>query len=73
LAFSEGKSVKKESSSLIRKTANDVKSALEYAQTIVSTVRESLVVLDAELRIISANDAFSRLRVINIDLQRFCI
>jgi PAS domain S-box-containing protein len=60
LAFSEGKPVKKQSSALIRKTAHDVKSALEYAQTIVSTVREPLVVLDAELRIISANDAFYR-------------
>jgi len=43
------------------KAAQDVavaKAALEVAENIVNTVREPLIVLDGDLRIISANDAF---------------
>ena len=35
--------------------------ALEYAENIVSTIREPLVVLDAGLHIISANQSFYRI------------
>jgi PAS domain-containing protein len=33
---------------------------MEYAENIVETVREPLLVLDAELKIISANSSFYR-------------
>jgi PAS domain-containing protein len=39
-------------------TASESQADLEYAQAIVATVREPLVVLDASLRVISANRAF---------------
>jgi len=35
-----------------------VQEALEYAESIVETVRESLIVIDADLRVISANRSF---------------
>jgi len=37
-----------------------VQRALDYADGIVNTVREPLVVLDANLRVVSANDSFFR-------------
>ena len=37
-----------------------LKQALEYTQSIVATVREPLLVLDAELRVLTASEAFYR-------------
>ena len=37
-----------------------IESALEYAENIIGTVREPLVVLDAELKILTVNDSFYR-------------
>jgi PAS domain S-box-containing protein len=41
-----------------RQMEQSVQEAREYAESIVATVREPLVVLDADLRVISANRAF---------------
>jgi PAS domain S-box-containing protein len=43
-----------------RKTERVVQAALEYAENIVETVRESMLVLDSDLRVKSANEAFYR-------------
>jgi PAS domain S-box-containing protein len=45
----------------VRKTTGDLREALEYAESIVATIHEPLVVLDADLKILSANDAFYRI------------
>lgn len=37
---------------------NDLKESVEYAKAIVETIREPLVVLNADLRILTANNAF---------------
>jgi len=42
----------------LKRTANQLKASGNYAQAIVKTVRESLVVLNAELRVVSANLSF---------------
>ncbi|MBN1842639.1 MAG: PAS domain-containing protein [Deltaproteobacteria bacterium] len=42
----------------IRQSKQAAQEALEYAQTIVDTVREPLVVLDVDLRVISASRSF---------------
>jgi PAS domain S-box-containing protein len=44
----------------VRKETGDLSEALEYAESIVATIHEPLVVLDADLKILSANDAFYR-------------
>jgi len=43
-----------------KKTEQIAKEAFEYAEKIVDTVREPLIVLDANLKVISANDSFYR-------------
>ncbi|MBD2677440.1 MULTISPECIES: chemotaxis protein CheB [Nostoc] len=43
---------------VLKRTANQLKASRDYAQAIVETVRESLVVLNAELRVVSANLSF---------------
>ena len=58
---SKSKRVNKENTGINRQTARGLQQALEYAESIVATVREPLVVLDAGLRVLSANDAFYRL------------
>jgi PAS domain S-box-containing protein len=47
---------------MTRVTADEsaLESALEYAENIIGTVREPLVVLDAELKILTVNDSFYR-------------
>jgi PAS domain S-box-containing protein len=40
------------------RTQNEMRDAAEYAEAIIATVREPLIVLDANLRIISANQSF---------------
>ncbi|MBI3469754.1 MAG: PAS domain-containing protein [Candidatus Solibacter usitatus] len=45
----------------VRRSLLEAREALDYAQAIVETVREPLLVLDSELRIHSANSAFYRL------------
>jgi PAS domain S-box-containing protein len=40
------------------KSAAEIRDAREYAENIVETVRESLLVLDAELKIVTANQSF---------------
>ncbi|MFN6472848.1 MAG: chemotaxis protein CheB [Nostoc sp. SerVER01] len=42
----------------LKRSLNQLKQSGDYAQAIVETVRESLVVLNAELRVISANLSF---------------
>ena len=41
-----------------KRTTQQLKEALEYSENVVSTMRESLLVLDTNLRIISANRSF---------------
>jgi PAS domain S-box-containing protein len=50
----EGKNLEKRSTQQLRE-------ALDYAENIISTLREPLLVLDANLRVISANQSFYRL------------
>ncbi|MBC8123221.1 MAG: PAS domain-containing protein [Gemmatimonadaceae bacterium] len=44
-----------------KRAADEVKAARDYAEAIVETVREPLIVLDAELRAVTANGAFYEL------------
>jgi len=44
----------------IKRSLEQVKDALDYAEGIIDTVRDPLVVLDADLRIISVNRSFCR-------------
>jgi two-component system CheB/CheR fusion protein len=41
-----------------KRTTQQLKEALEYSENVVSTMREPLLVLDTNLRIISANRSF---------------
>jgi PAS domain-containing protein len=41
-----------------RKIYEDLRNALEYAQSIIDTVRDPLLVLDGDLRVISASKSF---------------
>ena len=50
----------KRSSEAINQLKNDYQAASEFAESIVETVREPLVVLDEELRVVSANRSFYR-------------
>ena len=43
-----------------KRTTQQLKEALEYSENVVSTMRESLLVLDTNLRIISATGHFTR-------------
>jgi two-component system, chemotaxis family, CheB/CheR fusion protein len=43
---------------VLRRAVEDAESARDYAKSIVETVSSALVVLDAELRVVSANTAF---------------
>jgi len=43
-----------------KRVQNELNDALNYSEGILNTIRESLVVLDADLRIISANHSFYR-------------
>ena len=42
----------------LRQAQQEIKAARDYAESIVSTVREPLVILDADLRVVSANRSF---------------
>jgi PAS domain S-box-containing protein len=53
--------MKRESAGANEQPVKELREALEYAETIIGTVREPLIVLDANLRILSANAAFYRL------------
>ena len=44
--------------SVIKRLAKEIKSAREYAENIVETVREPLVVLNSDLKILTANHSF---------------
>jgi len=48
----------KQSAEVINQLKNDYQAASEYAESIVRTVREPLVVLDEKLRVVSANGSF---------------
>jgi len=50
----------KEMQEQLRELAQAVHAAREYAESIVDTIREPLIVLDAELRVVSANRSFYR-------------
>jgi two-component sensor histidine kinase len=45
---------------MLRKQFNDLQSACAFAEAIVATVRESLIVLDPDLRVVSASRSFYR-------------
>src|SRR5207253_2284827 len=45
---------------MLKRSLEQLKQARDYAEAIVETVGEPLVVLDAELRVLRANDAFYR-------------
>jgi two-component system CheB/CheR fusion protein len=42
----------------LRQAEREIKAARDYAESIVDTVREPLVILDADLRVVSANRSF---------------
>jgi two-component system CheB/CheR fusion protein len=44
----------------LEETKREIEAARDYAQRIVETVREPLVILDADLRVVSANRSFYR-------------
>jgi two-component system CheB/CheR fusion protein len=46
--------------SRLQKLNQELKAAMDYANSIVATLREPFLILDAELRVISANHAFYR-------------
>jgi len=46
--------------SRLQKLNQELKAAMDYANSIVATIREPFLILDAELRVISANHAFYR-------------
>jgi len=48
----------KEMQEQLRELAQAVQSARDYAESIIDTIREPLVVLDAELRVVSASQSF---------------
>jgi two-component system CheB/CheR fusion protein len=56
ITFTEITQLKKQAQELVKLAATEA--ALKYAEAIVETVREPLVVLDAELQVVSANRAF---------------
>ena len=58
ITFTEITQLKKQSGELTKLAATEA--ALSYAEAIVETVREPLVVLDAELHVVSANRAFHK-------------
>jgi PAS domain-containing protein len=41
-----------------KRKVQQLQDALDYSENIISTIREPLIVLDADLRIITANPAF---------------
>jgi two-component system CheB/CheR fusion protein len=45
----------------INKLSNDIQLAREYAENIIETVRESLLVLDKDLKVLSANRSFYKM------------
>jgi two-component system CheB/CheR fusion protein len=45
----------------LKKSLQEVQAARDYAQGIIATVREPLLVLDAKLRVVSANAAYYRI------------
>ena len=42
----------------LKRSLEEAQAARDYAQGIIATVREPLVVLNGDLRVVSANDAF---------------
>ncbi|MDZ8239460.1 MAG: chemotaxis protein CheB [Nostoc sp. ChiQUE01a] len=58
----------------IKRTASQLKRSHDYAKAIVDTVRESLVVLNRELRVVSANRAFYEMfQVLPAETERHLI
>ena len=49
----------------LKKTRDEIARALSYAKAIVETVRDPLLVLDSELRVVSANPAFYKMFAIS--------
>jgi PAS domain-containing protein len=45
----------------IKKLSKEIQFAREYADNIIDTVRESLIILDKDLRVVSANRSFYRM------------
>ena len=43
-----------------KRTAQQIQEALDYAENVISTIREPLLVLDSDLRLVSANQSFYR-------------
>ena len=58
---SKRKRSKKEIVGINKQTSQELQQALEFAEGIVATVREPLLVLDASLRIVWANNSFYKL------------
>jgi PAS domain S-box-containing protein len=50
-----------------QRTSQQLIEALEYAENILSTIRESLLVLDADFRILTANQSFYRMFLVTPD------
>lgn len=46
---------------IFKRAQNEIKDALDYADSIIETIREPLLIMDNDLRIISANKSFYRL------------
>jgi two-component system CheB/CheR fusion protein len=56
----------------INSISNPLQDAYEYAQAIVETVREPLIILDADLRVKSANEAFYKLFCVTPEETKNC-
>lgn len=59
--------IKKEDSVMIAYHEEKHTNMLEYTQNIIDTVRESLLVLDAQMKVVSANRSFYNTFKVNID------
>ena len=53
-----------------RKIYEDLRNALEYAQSIIDTVRDPLLVLDGDLRVISASKSFYKTFKVSAKISR---
>jgi two-component system CheB/CheR fusion protein len=57
----------------LKQGSDQLLEARDYAEAIVETVRESLVVLDAQLRVKTANQAFYQTFQVSIDETEHCL
>ena len=55
------------------KIFEDLRDALEYAQSIIDTVRDPLLVLDGHLRVISASKSFYKTFKVNVQETENCL